>query len=429
MSFKDKEDEDAIIEWRDYNGFNQLTKVNRPPLCVSYCYRPDGFRHSKSVSNPFSGTSKTTVHHWDGQHIVQETVDGKVQNKYLRGINLIALQEGSDLSYYLFNLHGDVVRLTDKSGTVVKEYDYDAFGNQQGNGKDKEDINPFRYCEEYWDAEAGTVYLRNRYYNPRIGRFASEDQARSGLNWYTYCENNPVNRVDPWGLDSYVFYDPNDSGFKTYVTKEKAELLAKEMKDFYGTDVHVIAIATGTYTIDGNDVSMTAAEYFEYQWNLMGSLGTGTIEGVGLYFHGRSDGQGIGFKREGGGENEYEKAFKREHINNLDVKSMDTLFLFSCNQAKGQNNFASTITDRMNLNYTIASDGQTMMTDVFGTAHYTTTLDPYGFVVYKKHYPSESDVFWQSGPEVTKSQLNRDHIITNYTGFTSIMKAAGVPKP
>ena len=26
------------------------------------------------------------------------------------------------------------------------------------------------------------------------------------MNWYVYCEGNPVNRIDPLGLESYVFY-------------------------------------------------------------------------------------------------------------------------------------------------------------------------------------------------------------------------------
>jgi uncharacterized protein RhaS with RHS repeats len=32
------------------------------------------------------------------------------------------------------------------------------------------------------------------------GRFTQEDPIRDGLNWYTYCGNNPVNYIDPWGL-------------------------------------------------------------------------------------------------------------------------------------------------------------------------------------------------------------------------------------
>ena len=79
-----------------------------------------------------------------------------------------------------------------------KVYDYDAFGVEKS--PDEMDVNPWRYCGEYYDVETGTVYLRARYYNPTLGRFTSEDPAGDGLNWYTYCANNPVGFVDPWGL-------------------------------------------------------------------------------------------------------------------------------------------------------------------------------------------------------------------------------------
>ena len=46
------------------------------------------------------------------------------------------------------------------------------------------------------------VYYRARYYDPSIGRFISEDPkgfAGSGVNWYAYVGNNPVNGNDPTG--------------------------------------------------------------------------------------------------------------------------------------------------------------------------------------------------------------------------------------
>ena len=47
---------------------------------------------------------------------------------------------------------------------------------------------------------SGLIYLRNRYYDPSIGRFISEDPIRHGTNWYIYANNNPVMFVDPLGL-------------------------------------------------------------------------------------------------------------------------------------------------------------------------------------------------------------------------------------
>ena len=45
-------------------------------------------------------------------------------------------------------------------------------------------------------------YYRARYYDPKLGRFLSEDPIRwfGGINLYPYVDNNPTNFVDPTGL-------------------------------------------------------------------------------------------------------------------------------------------------------------------------------------------------------------------------------------
>ncbi len=40
----------------------------------------------------------------------------------------------------------------------------------------------------------------HRYYDASLGRFLSSDPAQAGSNWYAYCDNNPLVRVDPTGL-------------------------------------------------------------------------------------------------------------------------------------------------------------------------------------------------------------------------------------
>ena len=53
----------------------------------------------------------------------------------------------------------------------------------------------------------GLVNMRARYYNPTTMRFLNSDPARDGLNWYAYASGNPINRVDPSGLDAIYLND------------------------------------------------------------------------------------------------------------------------------------------------------------------------------------------------------------------------------
>jgi len=113
-----------------------------------------------------------------------------------------------------------VVQLTDAAGTVTQTYDYDAFGNQKI--ENPADSNPFRYCGEYYDAETGTIYLRARYYDPSVGRFTRQDPARDGLNWYTYCNNNPIRFYDPTG---HYYIVQNGESFNLQQDYEQVLLL------------------------------------------------------------------------------------------------------------------------------------------------------------------------------------------------------------
>jgi hypothetical protein len=45
-------------------------------------------------------------------------------------------------------------------------------------------------------------YFNARWYDPTLGRFITEDPARDGGNWFAYCGNNPLNRIDQNGLES-----------------------------------------------------------------------------------------------------------------------------------------------------------------------------------------------------------------------------------
>ena len=105
--------------------------------------------------------------------------------------------------------------IVDKNLSVVVKYAYDAWGNilsvKDANNNiitsadHLGNINPIRYRGYYYDIETGFYYLQSRYYDPAIRRFINADNQlttdsdMTGMNLFTYCGNNPMNRIDPTG--------------------------------------------------------------------------------------------------------------------------------------------------------------------------------------------------------------------------------------
>ena len=180
-----------------YNALNQLTETLTKNYKVSFTYDAEGLRTGKTVNG------EKTIYVWDGDQVVMElSKGGAVQKRYIRGNDLVYADKGenTEKTYYVTDMHGNVVQLLDESGNVTKTYEYDSFGNEVK--PEKKDENPYRYCGEYYDKETEEVYLRARYYEPGVGRFITRDTYTGesdeplSLHLYTYCENDGVNYVD-----------------------------------------------------------------------------------------------------------------------------------------------------------------------------------------------------------------------------------------
>jgi len=91
------------------------------------------------------------------------------------------------------------VALSDPNGNLVETYSYDVFGQPNTIGSKG---NPYLFTGQRYDEETRLYYYRMRYYSPSLGRFLQSDPIgyADSLNIYTYCENNPVNWADPYGL-------------------------------------------------------------------------------------------------------------------------------------------------------------------------------------------------------------------------------------
>jgi RHS repeat-associated protein len=104
--------------------------------------------------------------------------------------------------YYQLQTPGHVNALLDLSGNVVNHYRYTPFGTPANGFPVEGTPNPLRYMARALDAATGLYYVRNRWYDPQVGRFVSEDPIGllGGINLYEYAAGNPVMFRDPTGL-------------------------------------------------------------------------------------------------------------------------------------------------------------------------------------------------------------------------------------
>lgn len=128
-----------------------------------------------------------------------------VTSRYLLGAGsdeLLARHRPSEgTAWYLTDRLGTVRDLADASGAIADHLDYDSFGvvvleTSPAFG------DRFRFTGRELDSETGLYYYRARYYDPRLGRFTSEDPlsfAAGDPNLYRYVGNSPLIFTDPSG--------------------------------------------------------------------------------------------------------------------------------------------------------------------------------------------------------------------------------------
>lgn len=185
-----------------WDAQNQLIRVELPDGTVaSYRYDGLGRRIEKNVGG------RVTRYVNDGLDIVLE-LDGSnaLVARYRHGERLdqpLSMTRQGETYFFHADHIGSVRILSNGAGAAASRYEYDSHGNLVTAAVGIE--NPLAYAGRPLDPETGFLYYRARYYDPRTGRFVSPDPIgfRGGdANLYRYVGNNPVNRVDPFGLIS-----------------------------------------------------------------------------------------------------------------------------------------------------------------------------------------------------------------------------------
>jgi RHS repeat-associated protein len=203
-----------------YDALNHLTSTGN----TNFTYDGDGNRVSKQVlvggnwpmryylvddQNPSGYAQVLEEYQTDFNLTGTPAVLSRVYNY---GLNLISQQQfntntllPSVLSYYGYDGHGSVRFLMDTNGGITDTYTYDAYGvliTSSGSTP-----NNYLYCGQQYDSDLGLYYNRARYLNTGTGRFWSRDTTEGNnedpmsLHKYLYCQDNPMDNVDPSGHD------------------------------------------------------------------------------------------------------------------------------------------------------------------------------------------------------------------------------------
>jgi RHS repeat-associated protein len=183
-----------------YNALNLLTSILRGTDNTVYTYDIAGNRIGRvqnGIEDRFLQQEGTTYATFDGT--------GVATQYHIWGPGLVyTVSASGDVRVYHGDERGSVVAISDESGAAVKQYAYGPYGNLLASSGAP--ANEFRFLGLHGIMTDGNglVHMNARYYDPEIGRFLNEDPlgTSAGTNMYAYVEGDPVNRIDPTGLQS-----------------------------------------------------------------------------------------------------------------------------------------------------------------------------------------------------------------------------------
>jgi RHS repeat-associated protein len=234
-----------------FDADNRLVQWTEGSKDVRYRYDVDGRRTMKEDVR--SSSFNRTLFFYDGWQEIEETDgSGNWVKRYIYGEGIdevlrAELPDAADIDndgstidtatlYYHHNSLASVVAVTNAAGVVKESYRYSAYGTPRIFDKNGNEVSttqvkqPFMFTGRRWDFEEGSnlYYLRLRFYDPAAGRFVSRDplglwgDAAQLGNGQSYCGQNPVNFVDPLGLNTWSVGPLDENGNVTTYDAETA---------------------------------------------------------------------------------------------------------------------------------------------------------------------------------------------------------------
>jgi RHS repeat-associated protein len=188
----------------EYDAENQLIET----AGVVYTYDGDGKRVKKDQT---SGSTYDRLYWYDlGINPLAETdLSGNTTNEYIfLGGARVARQDSSNV-YYYFADHLGTSRTIVQAGQTSPCYDADFYPYGGERLITNTCSQTYKFTGKERDGESGLDYAFARFYNARLGRFMSGDPLGGdigdpqSLNRYSYVLNDPINLIDPTGMNCY----------------------------------------------------------------------------------------------------------------------------------------------------------------------------------------------------------------------------------
>jgi RHS repeat-associated protein len=105
--------------------------------------------------------------------------------------------------FYIHDRLGSVRLVVNDVGDVNNSYTYNPYGEDLATEVSETVYNPFKFTGQWFDDEIGQYYLRARMYDPALMRFTGRDPVKGKsqqpltFNPYLYCQNDPIDNIDP----------------------------------------------------------------------------------------------------------------------------------------------------------------------------------------------------------------------------------------
>ncbi len=193
-----------VTSFRDYyyDVFGNLDSVLWANRQLRYVYDP----YDRPIAMFLNGAAKRKiVYGADDLPLAELNANDRIIHTfvYADGYTPLLMRKGNTDYYIVSDIRGSprlVIKVSD--GNVMQRLDYDAFGNVSVDTNPG--YTPFGYAGGLYEYRTDLTHFGARDYLPEAGRWTAEDPIgflSGDFNDYAYVSNDPVNFVDPTGLE------------------------------------------------------------------------------------------------------------------------------------------------------------------------------------------------------------------------------------